>query len=58
MGYDSFPNDEGYHVSFEGKKITVEQVGGGLLRKHVEICKKEGTSNIYEVKYNGFKFRK
>lgn len=53
MGYDSFPNDEGYHVSFEGKKVTVEQVGGGLLRKRVEISKKEGTSNIYEVKYNG-----
>lgn len=50
MGYDSLPNDEEYHVSFGGKTVTVKQVGGGLLKEEVEICKIPGTSDTYEVK--------
>ncbi len=50
MGYDSLPNDEEYHVSFLGKTVTVKQVGGGLLKEEVEICKIPGTSDTYEVK--------
>lgn len=53
MGYDSLPDENGYNISFGGKQVTVEQVGGGELRKTVEICKKDGTSNVYEVKYHG-----
>lgn len=50
MGYNSLPNDEEYHVSFGGKTVTVKQVGGGLLKEEVEICKIDGTSDTYEVK--------
>ena len=50
MGYASLPNDEEYHVSFGGKNVTVKQVGGGLLKEEVEICKIDGTSDTYEVK--------
>lgn len=47
------PEQGTYNVSFQGKNVTVEQAGGGLLRKNVEICKKEGTSNVYEVMLKG-----
>lgn len=47
--------DDSHNVSFQGhdKDVTLEQVGGGQLKKSVEICKKDGTSNIYEVKLKG-----
>lgn len=53
MGYDSLPNNEEYRVSFGGKIVTVKQVGGGLLKEKVEICKIPGASDTYEVKLDG-----
>lgn len=49
----SAPEQGPYNVSFQGKDVTVKQNGGGLLKQKVEICKKEGTSSVYEVKLKG-----
>ena len=49
----SAPEHDTYNVSFQGKNVTVKQTGGGLLKQNVEICKKEGTSSVYEVKLKG-----
>lgn len=46
-----------YNVSFEGKTvkndIVLEQWGGGLETREVDICRKDGTSGVYEVVYRG-----
>lgn len=46
-----------YNVSFEGKTvkndIVLEQWGGGLETREVDVCRKDGTSGVYEIVYRG-----